>query len=88
MSTRISRSGLETISPRGVAIGQALDGGPVRAFGQFLDGEVIFVAGDEIELGAGLHAFIRLDRDLGADEADLGGGIDGADHGARSCSPT
>ena len=43
---------------------------------------------DEIERGAGFHAFDRLDRDLGADEADLGGGIDGAHHRRRSCSPT
>ena len=48
---------------------------------QFLDGEFIFVAGDEIERRAGFHAFFRLDRHLGADKADLGGGIDGADHG-------
>ena len=63
----------------GIAIGQALDGRPVRAFRDFLDGEVIFIARHEIEFGAGGHAFHRLDRDLGADEADLGGGIEGAD---------
>ena len=50
MSTRISRSGLEMISPLLVAIGQMpLIVGPVGAVGQFLDGEVVFVAGDEIE---------------------------------------
>ncbi len=59
-----------------------------RAVGQFLDGEVVFVAGDEIERRARLPCFLRLDRDLGADETDLGGGIDRADHLAPSCSPT
>ena len=41
------------------------------ALGDFLDGEIEFVAGDEIDRGRTLQARLRLDRDLGADEADF-----------------
>ena len=59
-----------------VAIGHALDRRPVAALGDFLDGEFVFVAGDEIDRHAGLQTFLRLDRDLGADEPDDRRGID------------
>ena len=56
---------------RGVAVGQPLDAGEVAAFGHLLDGEIELVAADEVELFAGLQAAGRIDRDLGADHADL-----------------
>ena len=65
-----------TIWPADVAIGKALDAGPVGAVRQLLDGEFIFVAADEIDRRAASMLLLRLDRDLGADEADLGGGIE------------
>jgi len=54
------------------AIGQALDGRPVGALGKFLDGELVFVAAYEIDRRRRFQAFLLLNRDLGADEADLG----------------
>ena len=45
--------------------------GPVAALGDFLDGEVELVAGDEVDRRALRQAFVRLHRHLGADEADL-----------------
>ena len=55
----------------GVAIGQPGDGAEFPAFGDFPDGEIEFVAGDEIDRGRAFEARLRLDRDLGADEADF-----------------
>ncbi len=45
--------------------------GELAAFGDLLDGEVELVAGDEIDVLAGLQAADRIDRDLGADQPDL-----------------
>ena len=67
----------------GVAVGNALDLRPVQAFGDVLDREVEFVAGDEIERVRRFEALFRLDRDFGADEADLAGRIDRLDHLGR-----
>ncbi len=53
------------------AIGNAVDRGEVAALGHLLDREVELVAGDEIDRRALRKAFVRLHRDLGADEADL-----------------
>ena len=41
------------------------------ALGDFLDGEVELVAGDEIDHRRALAGCRRLDRHLGADQADL-----------------
>src|SRR4029077_4391064 len=53
------------------AIGETLDGRPVGAFGKLLDGELVFVAADKIDRRRRFQAFLRLNSDLGADEADL-----------------
>ena len=53
----------------GIAIGEAGDCVPAAPFGDFLDGEVELVAGDKIDRRRALEARLRLDRDLGADEA-------------------
>ena len=63
-----------------VAIGDAVDLGPVAAVSHFLDGEVEFLAGHEIERRTGFEALHRLDRHLGADEADLQVGLQVAQH--------
>ena len=55
----------------GVAVGQARDAGEVAALGDLLDGEIELVARDEIDILAGQQAAVRIDRDLGADQADL-----------------
>ena len=62
------------------SIGHAFDRGPVLAFGDFLDGEFVFVARDKIDRRAGLEALLGLDRDLGADEPDDRRRIEFADH--------
>jgi len=54
-----------------VAIAEAVDAVPGAAVGNLLDGEIEFVAADEVERARRFEAFPRLDRDLGADEADL-----------------
>ena len=43
----------------------------VAALGDLLAGEVEFVAGDEVDRRSRAAGCLRLDRDLGADEADL-----------------
>ena len=55
----------------GVAEGQPGDGRPVPAFRHFLDGEIEFLPGDEIDGGGSSQASFRIDRDLGADQARL-----------------
>ncbi len=67
----------------GVAIRQALDAGPIAAFGDLLDGEVELVAGHEIDRRRLGQAGVRLHGDLGADQAGLEagmGGLQGLDH--------
>ncbi len=59
----------------GIAVGDAVDGGPGAVFGDFLDGEVEFIAGDEVDGGAALEGFGGLDGDLGADHADFEAGF-------------
>jgi hypothetical protein len=54
-----------------VAIAEPVDIGESAALGDFLDREVEFLAGDEIDGARRGQAGLRLDRDLGADEADL-----------------
>ena len=66
-----------------VAIGDAFDVRPVAAVGDFLDGEVELVAGDEVDRIRRREGLVRLDGDLGADEPDLGGWIDLLDHLGR-----
>ena len=55
----------------GVAPGQAENVFPVLAVGDVLDGEIEFVAGDEIDAGRVFQAAVGVDRHLGADQADL-----------------
>ena len=66
-----------------VPVRKSLDVAPGDAVGDFLDGEVEFVAGDEIDGGSGDEALFGLDRDFGADEADFDGRIDRLDHLGR-----
>ena len=54
-----------------VAVGDAVDLGPVAAVRHLLDGEVELLAGHEVERRTGLQALHRLHGDLGADQADL-----------------
>ena len=55
-----------------VALGNAVDRGEVAALGDFLDGEVEFVARRRSRSARGLARLsVRLHRHLGADEADL-----------------
>ena len=58
-----------------LAIRQAGDAAEVAALRHLLDGEIELVAGDEIELLAGRKRARGIDRDLGADHADLEIGI-------------
>ena len=53
---------------------------PGQIVGDFLDGEVELVAGDEIDGGCVEEAFLRFDRNLRADESDLRLWIDCLDH--------
>ena len=64
----------------GVAVRKALDVAPGHAVGDFLDGEIEFIAGDEIDRASRDEALFGLDRDLGADEADFDVRIDRLDH--------
>ncbi len=54
-----------------VAPAEALDFGPGRVVGDFLDGEVELVARDEVDDGRLDHAAVRLHRHLGADQPGL-----------------
>src|SRR5262249_6513309 len=63
-----------------VAVGQPLDVLPGHLVGDFLDREVEFVAGDEIDSGRVEEALLRLDRNLCSDESDLRLRIDRLDH--------
>src|SRR6266852_2861475 len=56
--------------PTAIAIAQPVDIGESAALGDLLDREVEFLAGDEINRARRGQAGFRLDRDLGADEAD------------------
>src|SRR5215472_17057320 len=47
------------------------DAGEVTPLGNFFDGEIEFVASDEIDRSRGREARLRLDRDLRPDHADL-----------------
>ncbi len=67
----------------GVAIGQSGDAVPVPSLGDFPDGEVEFVAGDEIDDRRTGQAGVWLDRHLGAHKARLQvriGGLKRLDH--------
>jgi hypothetical protein len=55
----------------GIAIGQPRDFAPGPSVGDFLDGEVEFVAGDEIDRRRRFQAAGRIDRDFGADKSGL-----------------
>ena len=55
----------------GAAIAEPVDVGERAALGDFLDREVEFLAGDEVDRARPGEAGFRLDRDLGADQADL-----------------
>ncbi len=55
----------------GVAPRQAGDAGEATPLGNFFDGEIELVAGDEIDRGRGFQTRLRLDRDLRPDHADL-----------------
>ena len=54
----------------GVTVHDAVDFGERLALGDFLDGEVELIAGDEIDGFRAGERFFRLHGDLGADEAD------------------
>ena len=69
--------------PLRVAVGKPLDAAPGIAVGDFLDGEIEFVAGDEIDGAPGDETFLGFDRDFGADEADLDVRIHRFDHLGR-----
>ena len=71
----MARSSLCTIVPSALAPGQPGDGGEVAALGDLLDGEIELVARDEIDRRGRFQALLRLDRDLGADHADLEAGL-------------
>ena len=58
-----------------VAIDQAGDGFPVAAFRDVADGEVVVLAGDEIDGFRFFQRGARIDRDIGADQADLDAGL-------------
>src|SRR5206468_209252 len=62
---------------RGVTVGQAGDPGPLAPFGDFLDGEIELVAGDEIDGRRRAQAAGRVDGDFRADEPRLEAWIDG-----------
>ena len=55
----------------GGAVAEAVDRVERAPVGDLLDREVEFFAGDKIESGRRLEAVLGLDRDLGADHADL-----------------
>ncbi len=59
----------------GVAVAQTRDRRPGPVLGHFLDGEVEFVAGDEVHHRAFDQAEVRLDRDLGPDQPGLEAGV-------------
>src|SRR5262249_14602263 len=52
------------------AVGEPRDAAQLAAFRHFLDGEIEFVSGDEIDRVTRPQAALRVDRDLGADESD------------------
>ncbi len=66
-----------------VAVGKPFDVAPGPAVGDFLDGEVEFVAGDEVHCRCGDEALLGLDCDLGSDEPDSDIRIDRLDHLGR-----
>src|SRR5438105_14138928 len=65
--------------PLWVAVGKPLDVAPRPAVGDLPDGEVEFVAGDEVHRRRADQALLGLDRDLGTDEAEFDVRIDAAD---------
>ena len=67
----------------GVAVGDAFHVRPVAAVGDFFDGEIELVAGDEVDGRGRGERFLRFDRDLGADETDFRARIDFLDHLGR-----
>ena len=56
---------------RCVAVREPLDVAPRHAVGDLLDGEIEFVARDEIDGASRDETLLGLDRDFGADEADF-----------------
>ena len=58
-----------------VAVDEPGNGVPVAAFGDITDGEVVVLAGDEIDR-VGLFKFgARIDGNVGADQTDLDAGL-------------
>jgi len=55
----------------GVPAGEAKYGLPVPAVGDFLDGEIKFIARGEIHDRRGFQGFFGVDRRLGADQPDF-----------------
>ena len=69
--------GARPVGPHGsvtVAPSQTVDRRPVAVFGQLLDRQVEFVAGDEVHRSVP-HAAQRVDRHMGADKPSLERGV-------------